>query len=68
MKLGAFQSFHGDVFLTPPPPPRPTRYLHHSQSSSLHFSVTTQYCQAYVRVSIGLTVSRKMNNEFSHQW
>ena len=64
MKLGAFQSFHGDVFLTPPPP----RYLHHSQNSSLHFSVTTQYCQAYVRVSIGLTVSRKMNSEFSHQW
>ena len=48
--------------------PYPPRYLHHSQSSSLHFSVTTQYCQAYERVSIGLTVSRKMSNEFSHQW
>ena len=25
MKLGAFQSFHGDVFLTPPPAPPPPR-------------------------------------------
>ena len=27
MKLGAFQSFHGDVFLTPPPPVPPVIYI-----------------------------------------
>ena len=60
MKAGAFQAFHRDVLLTPP------RYSHHSESSSPHLSVTTQYCQAYVRVSMGLTVSRKTAKKLSH--
>ena len=42
MKLGAFQSFHGDVFLTPPPPLftsqsefKPTLLGHYSVLSGL---------------------------------
>ena len=53
MKPGAFQAFHCDVLLT--------HLLFTSQSERLspQFSVTTHYFQAYVRVSVGSTVSRK---------
>ena len=53
MKPGAFQAFHCDVLLT--------YLLFTSQSERLspQFSVTTHYFQAYVRVSVGSTVSRK---------
>ena len=53
MKPGAFQAFHCDVLLT--------YLLFTSQSERLspQFSVTTRYFQAYVRVSVGSTVSRK---------
>ena len=59
MKTGAFQAFHCDVLLT--------YLLFTSQSERLgpQFSVTNHYLQAYVRVSVGPTVSRKTAKKLS---
>ena len=59
MKPGEFQAFHCDVLVT--------HLLFTSQSERLspQFSVTTHYFQAYVRVSVGSTVSRKTAKKLS---
>ena len=54
MKLDAFQSFHGDVFLTPPPPPPPPLFTSQSEFKPTllgHYSVLSGLCEGLNRVN-----------------
>ena len=48
MKLGAFQSFHGDVFLTPPPVTSQSKF---KPTLLGHYSVLSGLCEGLNRVN-----------------